>query len=205
MEWAGIAIAAITGLGFVIVLTIEIISSRRKWPTYWVHTPTTKIGVRWYTESEDWPGFSRALRAIEHTLLLRYGAETVRKKKLLDFWVDVFPKNTAIRTSAAPTGRIHNRTINGSLERLGLYFGFVQRYVVLVMQHHKTKTRLPSGETWQEGELLSAENSALFHEVAEHYVPLRLKGDPNILHAEEWKLLTLEMRRACRLLEETEK
>lgn len=205
MELAGILIAVGTGLGFLFVLGVEIRSSFKKRPTYWIRTPTTKIGVRWQTLDQNWPGFERALRAIEHVLLLRYGAEVVRKKKLLDFWVDVFPRNTLIRTSANPTGKWQNRTVNGSLERIALFFGLTQQHVVLVMQHHKTKTKLPTGETWQEGELLSADNSALFHEVAEHYVPLRLKGDVNTGHAEEWKLLTLEMRRAYRLLEEAEK
>ena len=206
MPLEAIIVTTLFVIGMLAVFGIEIWVSLRKRPTYWIQTPTRRFGVRWYTNDRVWPGFERAVRAIEHVLLLRYGADTVKKKKLLDFWIDVYPKNVPLRTATSPTGRTpENRVISGTLERQARFFGLSQQFIILVAQHHKTKTRMPNGEIWQEGELLSAENSALFHEVAEHYVPLKLKNDINIGHADEWKLLTLEMRQAYKLLEAAEK
>ena len=169
-------------------------------PKHWISTPTRKVGVRWLSGFEEWAGLEQAVLAIEHVLILRYGAEVVKKKKLLDFWIDVYPKNTLIRTGTNPTGKLLGKNVNGAVERLAFFFGLYEQHVILVMQQHRLRTKMQNGETWQEGELLDAGTSALFHEVAEHYVPLRLKGDINARHAEEWKLLTLEMQRAYKTL-----
>ena len=184
---------------FVFFLTDLRRLSRAK-PEHWIQTPTRKVGVRWLTESQEWAGLEQAILAIEHVLILRYGAEVVKKKQLLDFWIDVYPRNTLIRTGTNPTGKMLGKNVNGAVERLAFFFGLVEQHVILVMQQHRLRSKMQNGETWQEGELLDAGTSALFHEVAEHYVPLRLKNDINARHAEEWKLLTLEMQRAYKTL-----
>jgi hypothetical protein len=105
-----------------------------------------------------------------------------------------------MRLSSRKTEPRRGQTLTGALERVTSYFGFSRRFVLLVRQMHKIKTKLPDGSTWQEGELLDAGASALFHEVAEHYVPLMLKADINARHADEWKLLTSEMKQAYKML-----
>ena len=200
MDLIGISIAIGSAIMTLVVLGWEFQRSRRQRPTQWIPTSTRRFGVKWRTDSQKWAGLEQALFAIEHVLIRRYGADVVRKKKLLEFWLEIYPKNATIRTSNNPSGRVGGRTVNGAIDRISLFFGLKLQYVVLVMQHHQTKTRLPNGETWQEGELLDAGASALFHEVAEHYVPLILKRDINARHADEWKLLTTEMRQAHKLL-----
>ncbi len=202
MSITGMIIGTLVVVGLIVGIALEVVRGRRTRPTYWIQTPTTKIGVRWFTDSTIWPGFERAMLAIEHVLYLRYGADVVRKKGLMDFWVEVYPKNMPLRTTVNPSGKNNGRTVNGAVQRTTRYFGFSRKYVVLVMQHHKIKTKLPNGETWQDGELLDAGASAIFHEVAEHFVPLKLKGNINARHADEWKLLTSEMRQAYRMLSE---
>lgn len=198
----GFVIAILAAAAFVGALVIEFVRSRRLQPKYWIQTPTTKVGVRWHTESTTWPGLERAVLAIEHVLYLRYGAEVVRKRDLMGFWIDVYSKNATLKPSNDPTETLHGRRLTGGIERISFYLGFARQFVLLVRQMHKIKTKLPSGETWQDGELLDAGASALFHEVAEHYVPFMLKGDINSKHADEWKLLTSEMRQAYRMLGE---
>jgi hypothetical protein len=196
----GLVIAALTALAFVVAFVLEVRRSRQLWPRYWVKTPTTKVGVRWFTNLPTWPGLERAVLAIEHVLYLRYGAETVKKKNLMGFWIDVYEKNEPMPSALGFAGRRRGNTITGAIERVSFYMGFSRRFVLQVRQLHKIKTKLPDGSTWQEGELLDAGSSALFHEVAEHYVPLMLKGNINAQHAEEWKLLTNEMRQAYKML-----
>jgi len=202
MTIPGVVVVALAVLVVMGGLIYEFVRSRGLQPKYWVQTPTTRVGVRWHVESTNWPGLERAIFAIEHVLYLRYGAEVVRKKGLMDFWIDVYERNATMRTTASPTGLAGGRQLTGAVERMGFYFGFQRKFVLLIRQLHKSRVRLPNGDTWQEGELLDAGASALFHEVAEHYVPFMLKNDINAGHSDEWKMLTSEMRQAYRMFGE---
>lgn len=170
-----------------------------------------RYGIRWRDVAvQPWPGLENAVHAMQVAIIDKYGEQLAKEKRLLDFWIDVYPKNAALRTPEMPNGtfRDQNGKITqaaGTISFEGYFMGLVKRLCVLVVQIYSKREDLPDGTVWYSGELLPADRSRLFHEVACHVVPYRLTGNANAEEDPKWEPLAEAMHLAYSALTKAER
>jgi hypothetical protein len=166
------------GLGFLAtcaVLLVGWFSWKRRHPKEWYRG----VGVIYVDGADDpWPGIEIAIDAMWFVAQEEYPDEA---SELMKFWIKVVPHDGVVSGFTVPTGKTRaGKQVNGTVDRTRLFGILCPRYIMVIRQLR--------------GSSMHARDSALYHEVAEHYWPFTLRQGWNSTHDSVWHRLNNRMR-----------
>lgn len=134
------------------------------------------FGVRWSADAiQPWPGFAEALARVR---LVLSTMEPAIAPSVLSMWIDVIGPGGKVTSNLAPTGTITTgdgvaHGVNGTIDGIRAYDVGPRQMIVRIRQ-------LRTGS----GALADARTSALYHEVAQHLLPLLSGRGLNFDHSD---------------------
>lgn len=173
----GWLIAAATGLAFVLAAVIVAVQAHRMQPDLVYR----KVGVKYWGDAKPWGRqLELTLDACYYAVARRYSAE-IADKVFDGLWIWIYPVGAVLRTAEAPNGTtvVHGQkiTLTGTMT-LATVLGFGGHAVLAI-------TQASSG---------FISNTALVHEIGEHWVPNVVERNWNYDHAPTWHDLATAMQ-----------